>query len=99
MLKCLVLTMYNVLIPNKVDKMITKIGKSDKENLTRILFTIENLKNAQDPFALKNCKKMEGYENIYRWKVGQNYRIIGEKIKETLTLKLIKVSTRESAYK
>ena len=50
--------MYNILIPSKVDKMISKIAKGDKENAVRILFAIENLKNANDPFALKNCEKM-----------------------------------------
>ena len=52
--------MYNILIPSKVDKMISKIAKGDKENAVRILFAIENLKNANDPFALKNCEKMGG---------------------------------------
>lgn len=99
MQKCLELKMYNISIPAKVDKMINKIAKGDKENAIRILFAIENLKNANDPFSLKNCEKMVGYENHYRWKVGQHYRIIGEKIKATLTLKLIEVSTRENAYK
>lgn len=42
---------------------------------------------------------MGGYENVYRWKVGQHYRIVGEKSKDTLTLKLLEVSTRENAYK
>ena len=37
--------MYNILIPSKVDKMISKIAKGDKENAVRILFAIENLKN------------------------------------------------------
>ena len=97
--KCLGLKMYNILIPSKEDKMISKIAKGDKENAVRILFAIENLKNTNDPFALKNCEKMGGYENIYRWKVGQHYRIVGEKIKDTLTLKLLEVSTRENAYK
>ena len=57
--KCLRLKMYNILIPSKVDKMISKIAKGDKENAVRILFAIENLKNANDPFALKNCEKIK----------------------------------------
>ncbi len=56
--KCLGLKMYNILIPSKVDKMISKIAKG--ENAVRILFAIENLKNANDSFALKNCEKMGG---------------------------------------
>ena len=51
--------MYNILIPSKVDKMISKIAKGDKENAVRILFAIENLKKMPITlFALKNCKKM-----------------------------------------
>lgn len=91
--------MYSIVIPAKVDKMISKIAKGDKENAIRILLTIDNLKTTNDPFAVKNCEKMSGYENVYRWKVGQHYRIIGEKIKDTLTLKLLEVTTRENAYK
>ena len=45
--KCLRLKMYNILIPSKVDKMISKIAKGDKENAVRILFAIENLKKCQ----------------------------------------------------
>lgn len=70
--------MYSIIIPSKIDKMIITIAKGDKKNALRILFTIEKLKNANDPFAVENCEKMSGYENIYRWKTG-NYRIIGEK--------------------
>ena len=91
--------MYNILIPSKVDKMISKIAKGDKENAVRILFAIENLKNANNPFCAEKLQKNGGYENIYLWKVGQHYRIVGEKIKDTLTLKLLEVSTRENTYK
>ena len=91
--------MYNILIPSKVDKMISKIAKGDKENAVRILFAIENLKNANNPFCAEKLQKNGSYENIYLWKVGQHYRIVGEKIKDTLTLKLLEVSTRENAYK
>ncbi len=52
--------MYSVVIPAKVDKMIAKIHKGDKQNAMRILFTTEKLKNANDPFILKNCEKMQG---------------------------------------
>ena len=45
--KCSRLKMYNILIPSKVDKMIRKIAKGDKENALRILFAIENLKKCQ----------------------------------------------------
>lgn len=86
--------MYEIIISNKVDKMIKSIQKGDRQNAIRILFAIENLRNSNDPFSLKNCKKLENFENIYRWKVGQDYRIIGKKIKE-----VIKVSKREDAYK
>ncbi|MCZ6168367.1 type II toxin-antitoxin system RelE family toxin [Campylobacter ureolyticus] len=95
----MVAKMYEIIIPNKVDKMIKSIQKGDRQNAIRILFAIENLRNSNDPFSLKNCKKLENFENIYRWKVGQDYRIIGKKIKEVLVLELIKVSKREDAYK
>ena len=39
--------MYNILIPSKVDKMISKIAKGDKENAVRILFAIEHLTQCQ----------------------------------------------------
>lgn len=90
--------MYNILIPKIIAKYLNKIAKDDKENAIRILFVIENLENANDPFLLKNCEKMGGYENIYCWKVGQHYRIIGEKIKDTLTLRFIENLKEENKY-
>ena len=46
---------------------------------------------------LPNCKKLQGYEKHYRWKV-KDYRIIGIVENDILTIEIIKITTRENAY-
>ena len=53
----------------------------------------------QNPFALKNCGKIEGYENRWKWYVKIHYRVIGEKHDDILTIEVIEITTRENAYK
>lgn len=87
-----------IIIPRKVDKYLEKQGNGDPKGVRKIRTFLWNyLSIAENPTALPNCKKMESYENTWRWRVGQ-YRIIGEVKTQELTIKLVKISTREGAY-
>lgn len=61
------------------------------------LFLDKTLSTAENPTLLPNCKKMQGYENIWRWRVG-NYRIIAEVKSNELMIKIIEITSRENAY-
>ena len=82
-----------IIIPKSVDKYLSRQFKGDPKNihLIRLFATAEN------PTQLSNCKKLQGYEKHYRWKV-KDYRIIGIVENDILTIEIIKITTRENAY-
>lgn len=47
---------------------------------------------------LDKFTKLQGYESLWRWRVG-NYRIIGEVRTSELIIKIIEINTRENVYK
>ena len=63
-----------------------------KEKQSRIRF-----QSSYFPLARLDVKKLRGYHNVYRLKVG-DYRIIFEYVKEERTIKILKVGKRESVY-
>ncbi|MSN97171.1 hypothetical protein F1B92_08365 [Campylobacter sp. FMV-PI01] len=91
--------MYKVKLKKSADKQLEKIAKGDKISALKIRTFLNELEKEKDPFTLKNALKMSGYENIYRWKIGLHYRIIGIKEDEILTIEIIEITSRENAYK
>ena len=91
--------MYKIRLVKKADKQLIKIKTGDKKSAERIVIFLEELEKIKNPFALKNCGKMEGYENRWKWYVGIHYRVIGEKHDDILTIEVIEITTRENAYK
>ena len=87
-----------IIIPHKVEKYLEKQCKGDFKGITKVMqFLNFNLPNAENPTLLPNCKKMQGTENNWRWRVG-NYRIVAEVKKAELVICIIEISTRENAY-
>ena len=91
---------YSILITNKALKELEKIQKSAPNEADRILALFEILKISDTPHLLPNAKKLQGYqkENYYRWRIG-NYRVIGYIQHSELVIKIVKVATRQEAYK
>lgn len=87
-----------IIIPKNVDKYLSKQFKGDPKNIHLIrLFLDTKLAKSDDPTRLPNCKKLQGYEKHYRWKI-KDYRIIGIVENDILTIEIIKITTRENAY-
>lgn len=59
---------------------------------------LDRLKDEKQPQLLKNVRKMKGYDERYRWRVG-NYRVIGLIKDKELIIEIIKIATRQRAYK
>ena len=59
-----------------IDESFTKDTDriSNKKIRSRVADIIEEVKRADKLSAIRNCKKLKGYQNVYRIKVGQ-YRI------------------------
>lgn len=91
--------MYKLIIHKNADKALDKISKGDKTGFLNIIAFLDELKQVTQPNLLKNAKKMRAYDDErYRWKVG-NYRLIGLIKDKELIIEIIKISTREKAYK
>ena len=90
--------MYKIALKRSADKELTKISKSDPKAALKIRTFLRELEKLQNPFAVNNIEKMQGYENSWRWCVGIHCRVIGLKQYEILTIEIIEISTREGAH-
>jgi len=83
--------MYNVIINKIVKKQLDKIPLVYAK---KIAFAIYDLENNPRP---SGCKKLVGYDDIYRIRVG-SYRVIYTINDNILIVEVIKVGTRQSVY-
>lgn len=89
--------MYKIIINRSATKELEKISKGDIKAGLKIYAFLKELGNIHNPIALKNIKKLQGYEKRYRWRVGK-YRIIGTIENDILQIEIIKIATRQEAY-
>ncbi len=91
--------MYKIVITKKADKEFAKIVKGDRAGALYIGAVLEVLSSCDNPIKLNNAKKLQGQKReLWRWKA-REYRIIGEIENKILTITIIKIATRQSAYK
>ncbi|MDO9152354.1 MAG: type II toxin-antitoxin system RelE/ParE family toxin [Paludibacter sp.] len=83
--------MYNVIINKNVKKQLDKIPIAYAK---KIAFAIYDLENNPRP---SGCKKLIGYDDIYRIRVG-TYRVIYTIEDNILIVEIIKIGTRQSIY-
>lgn len=82
---------YQIIIPKPVQKQLNNLSQKMR---SRLLAEIRLLKDNPRP---NGVKKLKGYENIYRLRVG-NYRVIYEiKDREMIVLVLSSIH-RKDAY-
>ncbi len=87
-----------VVLTNSAIKELEKIAKANAKFALMIRRFLGELANVKQPKSLPNGEKMKGYDDRYRWRVG-NYRVIGLIKDKELIIEIIKISTREGAYK
>ena len=83
---------YNIEISATAERQIRKINKQDQ---IRVLRTIQSL--SQIPYP-KGCRKLRGYQNIYRIREG-NYRVIYSVEAKRLLVIILKAGHRKDVYK
>ena len=71
-----------------------EFSKIDKQLFPKIIFAVEKLSNDLHPIY---SKKLIGYENIYRLRVG-NYRIIYHVMAENIIIEIINIGHRKEIY-
>jgi len=82
---------YRIVIPKPAQKQLDNISKIERD---RVILTLRSL--ADDPRP-NGVKKLKGYDNTYRVRVG-DYRIIYEIKDRELIVLLLSVSHRKDAY-
>ena len=82
---------YQIVIPKPAQKQLDSISKIERD---RLILTLRSL--AKDPRP-NGVKKLKGYDNTYRVRVG-DYRIIYEIKDRELIVLLLSVSHRKDAY-
>lgn len=86
-----------IIIPRKVDKFLEKQQQGDPKGIRKIRTFFNTLSLAENPTSLPNCKKMQGTENNWRWRVG-DYRIIAEVKSQELVIQIIRIAHRQEVY-
>ena len=87
--------MWKVTTLPSVIKSIERLPFNDQE---RIIECVNDLKFLPSLSSGTDIKKLAGYKNTYRVRVGV-YRLIFEIHKDIITIKVIKLSHRKDAYK
>ena len=82
---------YRIVIPKPAQKQLDNITKIERD---RLILTLRSLANEPRP---NGVKKLKGYDNTYRVRVG-DYRIIYEIKDRELIVLLLSVSHRKDAY-
>lgn len=89
------MTMNEVLLTNEANKSLEKLKKSNPKQHLKIIEFLCILENTENPKALPNAKILKGFENKYRWRLG-DYRIIGNIEKnEFYIVEIVKIDKRD----
>jgi len=86
------MTSYRIEVSATAERQLKKIRREDK---VRILRAISLL--AGDPRP-GGCKKMSGYDDIYRIRIG-NYRVIYEIDGKRIILVILKIGHRREVFR
>ncbi len=83
---------YRVLITKQPEKALRKLPRNLVARLVRAIDAL-----AETPFP-PNCKKLTGYDNLYRLRVG-DWRISYAVENDQLVIVVLEIAARGSAYR
>ena len=83
---------YKIEVSATAEKQLRKLGK---ENRQRIIEAISSLAKTPRP---KGCRKLKGFEDVYRIRVG-TYRLIYNIDDKQILIIIIKVGHRKHVYR
>jgi mRNA interferase RelE/StbE len=72
-----------------------ELERIDKQYISKIVKAVEKLAIDSHP---SNSKKLVGYKNIYRLRVG-DYRVIYNIVEDKVIIEVIRVAHRKDVYK
>jgi mRNA interferase RelE/StbE len=83
---------YRIEVSATAERQLKKIRREDK---VRILRAVSALASEPRP---DGCKKMSGYDDIYRIRIG-NYRVIYEIDGKRIIIVILKIGHRREVYR
>jgi mRNA interferase RelE/StbE len=84
--------MYEIVL---LEKAISELYKLPQKEADKIVARIDKLQ--ENPYP-KGCKKLQGYDEVYRVRQG-NYRILYEVRVKQLIIQIIKIGSRKDVYR
>ncbi len=86
---------FQLNVHRKIDKFLSQLDEKRRRHLIEDIACLQNFPQFSKRIDLE---KMQGCKNTYRLRI-DNFRIIFEVNKNTQTIKVLKISQRENAYK
>ena len=83
---------HTVIVERQAEKTLRRLPKEILSRVDRLLLSL-----AEDPRPV-GCKKLRGYENLYRLRVG-DWRLIYAIEDDELVVLVIEISPRGEAYR
>ena len=83
---------YTIQIDKDAEKILRRQGRTTKERLVKAILVL-----ADDPHPA-NSRKLEGYHDLYRLRVG-DWRIIYQVINDQLLILVLEVGSRGEVYR
>jgi mRNA interferase RelE/StbE len=83
---------FDIEVSRTAEKQIKKLGREDQ---IRVLRTIRDLADEPRP---RGCRKLRGYDDIYRIRVG-TYRVIYSLDGDRIVIVILKVGHRREVYR
>ncbi len=83
---------YTVIVERQAEKTLRRLPKEILSRVDRLLLSL-----AEDPRPV-GCKKLRGYENLYRLRVG-DWRLIYAIEDDELVVLVIEIAPRGEAYR
>ncbi len=83
---------YSVELTRQAERQLTNAPKADRQRLIAALQML-----AMTPWP-NGCRKLSGYNNLFRVRVG-SYRIIYEIIEARIVIRVLKIGHRKDVYR
>ena len=87
---------YRVVFTNQTKNGLSKLDKRTQRIIAA--FIQENLEGSSNPVSLPSCKKLQGVDDGWRWRLG-TYRILGIVDDGTITIELFRIGHRRDVYR
>ncbi len=87
---------YHVIIKRQAEKQLASIEPKARQLIQN--YIKETLEGSSNPVSLPSCKKLQGVDDGWRWRLG-TCRILGIVDDGTITIELFRIGHRRDVYR